>query len=322
MRIVVTGAAGFIGGHLFRRLLKQGHALCGIVRTSGDASLSSATGTATLQALVEGHPDAALRACNSLDALHEIVVRFQPDACVHLAGRSSVRESLQNPGLYEEANCRFSMGLLQALRASGCRRVVHASTVMVYGKDAPSPYQEDRLGSAPLSFYGASKLAVETQMNAWRALHGMETINLRLFSVYGAGLRRDCVPYLIASAILEARNFNVFGDGSSQRDYVALDDVLDALEAALAVRWTKIFPRALNIGSGKGTRLSDLIRLLEQGLDKKLALDFNPPVQGELHSIVADIALAETSLVWRPRVELANGMGGLAKWFLTSEKFN
>ena len=322
MRIVVTGAAGFIGGHLFQRLLQQGHVLCGIVRTIEETSPTRVASAAKLQSVIEGHPNAVLRACNSLDSLLEIVARFRPDACVHLAGRSSVRESLQNPGLYEDANCRFSMGLLEALRAAGCRRVVHASTVMVYGKDAPAPYCEKHLGSSPLSFYGASKLAVETQMNAWRALHGMETINLRLFSVYGPGLRRDCVPYLIASAILENRGFNLFGDGSSQRDYVALEDVLAAIEAALSVRWTDSFPTALNIGSGKGTRLIDLIQLLERGLGKKLTLEFKPPVQGELHSIIADVNQTEASLGWRPRVELAEGMGRLAKWFLDFENFN
>lgn len=286
MRILITGARGFIGGHLSKHLASRGHELQPFVR--GD----------------------------SLD----LIASFKPEVCIHLAGRSSVRESLQNPALYEDANCRFSMALLEALRGAGTRRVIHASTVMIYGKDAPLPYAEDRIGSTPASFYGASKLAIEAQMNTWQTLHGVETINLRIFSVYGPGLRPDCVPHLIASAILEGRTFNIFGNGSSIRDYVAVGDVVSAFDAALNAQWGSDFPLALNIGSGRGTSLMELIGMLETGLQKKLKIEFKPPVAGELHAIVADVSRARQFLDWQPRANLGAEIRALSVWFQTRQK--
>src|SRR6185295_9192648 len=152
------------------------------------------------------------------------------------------------------------------------------------------------IGSSPASFYGASKLAVEALMNTWRALHGMETINLRFFSVYGPELRPDCVPHLIASAIENNAEFTVLGDGSSVRDYIEVEDVMDAIEAALQAPWSAQFPTALNIGSGMGTRLSDLIKLIEQGMNKTARIVHKPAVVGELPVIVAGVQAAKEAL--------------------------
>src|SRR5262249_20308829 len=159
----------------------------------------------------------------------------------------------------EEANYRYTASLLEALYQNGCRRVIQASSVNVYGKDAPLPYSEDHLGGPPSSPYGASKLACEMLANTYHALHKLQTINLRLFSVYGPDLRPDQAPHLIASAILKKQPFNVFGDGSSMRDYIEVEDALDAIESAIASKET--FP-ALNIGSGFGTTLLELIQTI------------------------------------------------------------
>lgn len=317
MKVMITGAAGFVGAHVFERLVSRGYEVAGVVRGVGEQSPSSARRIAALDEICAQNSNAQLIRVDIASSLNEQIPNFKPDACVHLAGRSSVRESLQNPGLYESANGQFSMRLLEALRLAGCRRVVHASTVMVYGKDAPRPYREDAIGTMPASFYGASKLAIETQMNTWRALHGMETVNLRLFSTYGPGLRADCVPHLIASAIVAQRAFNVFGDGSSVRDYVAVEDVVEAIELSLSAAWRSNFPLALNIGSGVGTRLIDLIRMLERGLRAELQIEFKPAVAGELAAITADVSAAQRELNWSPSVKIDAGMLGLTDWFRT-----
>lgn len=314
MRILITGASGFIGSNLFERLARKNVCVAGVVRANNQ-SASSEKRIAHLDQLVQAHPNACILRCPDFGGLTKLFAEFSPTTCVHLAGRSSVRESFHNPGMYAEANGAGVIDVLEAARGTHCRRVVHASSVMIYGKDAPLPYNEVHIGSTPASFYGASKLAAEILLNAWRALHGIEVVNLRLFSVYGPDLRPDSVPHLIASAIREEREFTVFGDGSSVRDYVEIDDVLNAIEAAIAAPWTSDFPRALNIGSGVGTPLLDLVRLIERGLNKKGRLVHKPAVAGELHAIVADIAEAERILKWKAQIGLHDGIARLTDWF-------
>ncbi|MEI6231793.1 MAG: GDP-mannose 4,6-dehydratase [Planctomycetota bacterium] len=315
MRVLLTGATGFIGAHFFERLARKGDTVAGFIRSVGNATLSSASRLSRLERIVETHPNARLLHAARFADAESAIAAFAPTACIHLAGRSSVRESVNHPGLYADVNCAGTIELLEVLRRAGCPRVIHASSVMVYGKDAPLPYSEARTGSAPASFYGASKLAAETVLNTWRVLHGMETINLRLFSVYGPDLRADSVPHLIASAIREQREFTVFGNGGSVRDYIEIEDVADALEAALRVRWSQDFPAALNIGTGVGTSLLEMIRTIEGAMNETARLVFKPTVPGELQAIIAECESAKRMLKWEPRVNRADGIARMAEWF-------
>jgi UDP-glucuronate 4-epimerase len=144
----------------------------------------------------------------------------------------------------------------------------------------------------------------------------METVNLRLFAVYGPDLRQDCVPHLVATAIMKGKPFTVFGDGTSMRDYVEIRDVLSALDAACLGHESHA---ALNVGSGFGTTLLELIALLEKSLGKKAELVFKPPVPGELLMAVPDISLAMEKLNWEPRVSVEEGTARMAEWFKNPE---
>jgi UDP-glucuronate 4-epimerase len=316
-RFLVTGAAGFVASHLMPRLLNAGHLVTGMVRYARRASEASKRRMGALDALQEKYKDHfQLTQCDDGMAMREAVARAKPDICIHLAGRSWVRESVAWPELYVEANYRTTVGLMDALHHSGCRRVVLASSSMVYGKDAPLPYVEDQLGVAPASPYGASKLACEALLNTYHALYKMETVNLRLFSIYGPDLRQDCVPYLIGSAIMQGKPFTVFGDGSSMRDYIEVNDAMDAIEAAC--RGHESYP-ALNIGSGFGTPLIDLVRLLEKCIGRKVELSFKASLASELPLAVPDLCLAMEKLKWEPKISIEEGMARLAEWFKSPE---
>jgi nucleoside-diphosphate-sugar epimerase len=315
VRILITGVTGFIGSHLFEHLARENTVVAGFVRNAENNSPERALRLAQLNNIARECPNATILTGPRFGEMERDVAEFSPTACVHLAGRSSVRESFSNPGLYATSNAAATIELLEILRRAGCLRVIHSSSVMIYGKDAPLPYTESGIGSTPASFYGASKLATETFVNTWRVLHGMEAINLRLFSVYGPELRPDCVPHLIASAIRDDRDFTIFGDGSSVRDYVEIDDVVRAIQAAIHTPWSKSFPLALNIGSGIGTALIELVRIIERGMNKKARLVHKSAVRSELQAVVAGIDLARTTLQWEPRVELKDGMARLTNWF-------
>ena len=319
VRILITGAAGFIGSQVFARFAQAGVRVAGFIRDSQNPTALHTRRLAKLDQIASAHSNPVLIRGKSFSAAKIDIVDFSPTVCVHLAGRSSVRESLKNPGLYVDANVGSTIELLETLRAIGCNRVVHASSVMVYGKDAPSPYHELELGTSPASFYGASKLAAETLLNTYRMLHRFEAINLRLFSVYGPDLRPDSVPHLIASAIRDDREFNIFGDGSSVRDYVEIRDVVDAIEAAVRVEWSANFPGTLNIGSGVGTPLLEVLRNIEQGMCKKARLVYKPAVEGELKTIVAGIENSGRFLGWKPRISFREGVGRFTEWFGSSE---
>lgn len=312
MKILVTGATGFIGFHLIPRLLSAGHLVCGLTRYSNMQSNESRRRWKKLEELQSTYKERLqFLACEDVQALPGAFKKIQPDVCVHLAGRSWVRESIGYPDLYEEANYRTTVGVLEGLRLAGCRRVVFASSVMVYGKDATLPYNEKYLGGPPASPYGASKLACEVLLNTYRVVHKLETVNLRLFSVYGPEMRPDCVPFLIASAILKGQPFTIFGDGSSVRDYIEIVDVLGAIEAAVLQNESH---DALNIGTGSGTSMLELVRSIEQALGKKVDLVYKPAIPGELLVAIPDISMAMEMLKWKPIVGLPEGIDRMVAW--------
>jgi UDP-glucuronate 4-epimerase len=313
MNILVTGASGFLGYHLVSRLLTKGYNVTGTIRRAGMASADSRRRMKKLENIAaRGLGSLTIARSEEFEALYNTFQKNKPQICVHLAGKSWVRESVGYPELYEEANYRYTASLLEALYQNGCRRVIFASSVHVYGKDAPLPYSEDQIGGAPGSPYGASKLAGEMLVNMYHGLHKLETVNLRLFSVYGPDLRPDQAPHLIASAILKKQPFTVFGDGSSMRDYIEVDDVLNAIERAVE---SKESYAALNIGSGFGTTLLELIQTIENALGKKAELVYKPPVLGELQVAVPDISLAMEKLKWEPTIDLETGIARVAAWF-------
>ncbi|HEY3321540.1 MAG TPA: NAD-dependent epimerase/dehydratase family protein [Planctomycetota bacterium] len=313
MKILVTGAAGFIGSHLIPRLLSHGHTVTALVRHNATCSDNGKRRLVNLEAIEAQKPrDLRIIRCENTHGLASALRGCNAELCVHLAGRSWVRESIGWPELYVEANYRYTVALAQALSAAGCQRIVFASTVMVYGKDAPLPYAENQLGSFPSSPYGASKLACEALLNTYRALGKLEVINLRLFSVYGPELRQDLVPHLIATAIMKGKPFTVFGDGSSIRDYIEIEDALNAIEAACNVPEVHA---TLNVGSGFGTSVLELVHLIENALSKKAELVYKPAIEGELAVAIPDISLAMSVLKWEPAVSVESGMARMAGWF-------
>jgi len=312
MRVLITGAAGFVGSHLTEALLAAGERVLALVRPTASASDNTKRRTKQFEALGARYPgNLELVRAEIGPGVHDVIKKIAPDVCIHLAGRSWVRESIGWPEQYVEANLNRTTILLEALRVAGCKRVVFASSSMIYGADAPLPYMEEETGTFPASPYGATKLGCEMQMNAFAVLHGMQTVNLRLFSVYGPDIRQDCVPFLIAQAAMKGKPFNVFGDGTSLRDYIEVGDVVTAIIAA--ARGKMSLP-ALNIGSGFGTSLNELIQMIESGLGKKIELVHKPPVAGELTVAVPDITLAIDKLGWEPKCTIEDGIGDFCRW--------
>lgn len=313
MRILLTGGAGFIGSHLLERLLGLGHAV-GVVDCLDD------------------YYDPALKRRNLSEvrgafALHEADVRdgaavarafdaTKPEAVIHLAARAGVRPSLEQPELYQAVNVEGTLVLLEECRRRGVGRFVFASSSSVYGDADRVPFREDDASICPASPYGVTKLIGEHYCSVWHRLFGMRITALRFFSVYGPRQRPDMAIRKFATLMREGREVPVFGDGSMQRDYTYVDDVVDGVLGALAREdGFEIY----NLGESRTVSLTELVAVLERALGVKAKVKHLPPPPGDVRRTFADIAKARANLGYAPKVPIEEGVRRFVEWLRASQ---
>lgn len=228
MRALVTGSAGFIGYHLSRRLLGEGHAVVGLDGFSDyyDVALKRAR-HAELERLPGFEPVEGRLETPGL--LHDLLGRVRPDIVVHLAAQAGVRYSLENPQAYADANLTGSFNLLEAVRAHPVRHLLLASTSSAYGGNTALPFRETDRAVTPLTLYAASKLAMEAMAHSYAHLFGLPTTAFRFFTVYGPWGRPDMALFLFARKILAGEPIEVFSGGTAERDFTYVDDLVDAI---------------------------------------------------------------------------------------------
>jgi len=303
MRVLLTGGAGFIGSQLLERLLARGDDVA-VIDDFND------------------YYDPALKRSNLPKAgfrLHErdirdaaeLVGREKPDAVVHLAARAGVRPSLADPLLYESVNVGGTLRLLEACRQAGVGRFVFASSSSVYG-NGKAPASEDDEPLSPISPYGISKLMGEHYVRIYSHLHGLKATCLRFFTVYGPRQRPDMAIHAFARAIAEGREIPMFGDGSTERDYTHITDILQGVLAAL----DKPEPFAVyNLGESRTVPLRRLIELLEGYVGKKARIKPMPEQPGDVKRTFASIDKARKHLGYAPKVAIEEGLRDFVEWF-------
>lgn len=314
MKVVVSGCAGFIGSHLTRTLLAQGHEVVGIdlFVPNYDPSLKWAALAPALITprfrLVEGD----IRDANLLSQ----VITSDVDQVVHLAALAGVRASIDQPAEYIDVNVRGSVQILEACRKSGVGRLVLASSSSVYGAGAPTPFREDLPPGLPLSPYAASKRSMEVMSQTWHQLYGLSIVNLRFFTVYGPGQRPDLAIHKFTHLIHQGRPLPFFGDGSSQRDYTHVADIVRGIGAAMdwvgqGHRWG-----VFNLAGGQTISLRDLVILLEHALGKKAMLQQLPNQSGDMDLTWADLSLAKEHLKVSATIPFEEGIRDFVAWYL------
>lgn len=293
MRVLVTGGAGFIGSHLVDALLDRG------AEVSMADHLHRSPKPWFGEALLRG-AQLYVADLRDLPALRPAFAASRPEVVLHLAAQVDVRQSVADPAFDAQVNVAGTVSVLEAAREVGTRRVVMASTAAVYGdpRELPTP---ETAAIAPLSPYGTSKAAAEWYLAQYRRLHGISTLALRMANVYGP--RQDPhgeagVVSIFGGLAASGAPATVFGDGRQTRDYVFVDDVVDAWLAAAASDVTG----ALNISTGIETSVCELAEALD------LAYDFAPGRAGEIERSCLDPSAAAAELGWRPAVPLANGL--------------
>ncbi|MCA9661623.1 MAG: NAD-dependent epimerase/dehydratase family protein [Myxococcales bacterium] len=309
--IVVTGGAGFIGSHLVDRLLARGDAVVCV------DDFNDAYDPALKRENVAPHRDAAAFRVVELDVREReptiaLVRELRPDAVVHLAARAGVRPSLANPWLYQETNVGGTLNVLEACRLAGVERFVFGSSSSVYGCDAAAPFAEDALDLRPASPYAATKIAGEAMVHSYAHLYGIQATSLRFFTVYGPRQRPDLAISKFTAGILRGAPIELFGDGTSSRDYTHVDDIVAGTLAALdrAAPGYAVF----NLGSARPTSLRSLVAALEGIIGVAAKIEWSPAQPGDVPRTHAALERARAELGYAPAVSLVDGLADFIRW--------
>jgi UDP-glucuronate 4-epimerase len=312
MNFLVTGGAGFIGSHVCERLLAAGHAVWALDDLNGfyDPALKRRN-LAQIQAwqkpFVFTQGDVADRPC-----VERLFRQVQFDQVIHLAARAGVRPSLEEPALYQRVNVEGTANLLEAARARGVTKITLASSYSVYGINSKIPFVESDPVFCPISPYAASKLACEALGHVYHHVYGMDVVMLRFFTVYGPRQRPDLAIHKFARRIVAGQPIQVFGDGSSARDYTYITDIVDGIMAC--VRQTFGY-EIFNLGGSNPTKLSRLVELLEAALGKRALVERKPDQPGDVPRTWADLAKSGRRLGYAPKVRMEEGLPLFVDWF-------
>ncbi len=320
-RVLVTGAAGFIGSHLCERLLAEGCRVWGIdnfdpyyAESVKRANIAPALTDSSMR-LVEGDiRDGVL--------LEGLFADVPFDAVVHLAARPGVRPSLEEPLPCIEVNVDGTVRLLEAMRRNHVSRLVFGSSSSVYGDSSIAPYSEDQAADRPISPYAASKRAAEHLVYAYHHLFGLSAVCLRFFTVYGPRQRPDLAIHKFARLLARGEPLPFYGSGGSGRDYTYVDDAVEAIIRSL--RFTDAGSNGgarfeiLNVGRGEPVTLNELVEALARALGRKPRLDRQPDQPGDVSYTCASTERIENTLGFRPVVGLDEGLSRFAAWIAES----
>ena len=318
MKVLLTGAAGFIGYHAALRFLRRGDEVVGLdslndyyaVRLKQDRLdlLRSEKGFRFRQIDIARRDLAEAIGADALDA----------DLIVHFAAQAGVRYSVKNPFAYVEANVAGPVAILElAARLPKRPAVVYASSSSVYGSSDIVPFVETARVDSPVSVYAATKRAGELLAHAYTDLYGVRSTGLRLFTVYGPYSRPDMAPWLFTEAILNGRPISVFNNGEMQRDFTHVDDIVEGIVAAADRMLSKPDETApiYNLGNNSPVMLLDFIAAIEKAAGRKAIMEMRPKPSGDVLRTFADVSLAERDLAFRPKIVLEQGIADFVAWF-------
>lgn len=312
MRILVTGAAGFIGSHLVDRLLADGHEVTGL--DSFDLFYPADRKRANLRLALE-RPGFQLVDGDIRDEaiVQRLMVDFQPDAIVHLAARAGVRPSIQQPELYCDVNVVGTCRLLQAACSAAKRpRFIYASSSSVYGDRDDAPFREDDRIDQPVSPYAATKQACELLAHTFHELHGLPVTGLRFFTVYGPRNRPDLAIHRFAHLIDSGKPVPMFGDGSTRRDYTYVADIVDGVVRAVdRCRSRHVY----NLGNSSPVTLLEMIRAIGRALGKEPIIERLPEQPGDVRQTFADVTRAGRELGYQPTTSFDEGLKRFIEWY-------
>lgn len=326
MRFLITGTAGFVGFHLAKRLLADGHEVQGIDALTPyyDVELKKKrhgvlAGSNRFTAHIANLEDA-----KKIDAIH---AGAKPDVIVHLAAQAGVRYSLENPEAYVRSNVDGTFNLLEIMRRSPPKHYIFASTSSVYGANKNMPFRETDRADHPLTLYAATKKAGELMAHSYAHLFEIPTTVVRFFTVYGPWGRPDMALFKFVDAILKGKPIDVYGEGRMSRDFTFVGDLVEAIARLVPLAPARGTPsdgdslspaapyRVVNIGRGAPVELSAFIEAIELKLGKKATKNLMPMQQGDVSDTFANADLLENLTGYRPATTIEEGVGAFVDWY-------
>ena len=326
--ILVTGAAGFIGYHVTRRLLDRGDEVLGLdnVNSYYDPALKEAR-----LARLTGERFRFLRLdIGDTDAMRRMFETYKPTRVVHLAAQAGVRYSITNPHAYVDSNLLGFLNILEGCRHNGVEHLVYASTSSVYGANTKQPFSEHDNVDHPVSLYAATKKANELMAHTYAHLYGLPTTGLRFFTVYGPWGRPDMALFKFTRGILAGEPIPVFNEGRMVRDFTFIDDIAEGIvrvsdqPAQPDPAWSGDDPdparsyapyRVFNIGNSQPVDLLTYISLIEQRLGINAKMELLPMQPGDGPATMADVSELEKAVGFRPRITVEEGVARFVDWY-------
>ncbi|WP_251454378.1 NAD-dependent epimerase [Veillonella intestinalis] len=317
-RILITGAAGFIGFHLAKRLLEQGSIICGLdnINDYYDVSLKESR-----LALLKNFANFTFVKGNIAD---EVVVAhvfetFKPDIVVNLAAQAGVRYSIDNPKAYMESNMMGFFTILEACRKYPVEHLLFASSSSVYGNQQKTPFATTDNVDHPISLYAATKKSNELMAYTYSHLYGISATGLRFFTVYGPYGRPDMAYFKFTNKICQDTPIQIYNQGDMYRDFTYVDDIVIGIERMLCNppkknEWGDAY-KVYNIGNNKPEKLMYFIEVLEEQLGKIAVKEFLPMQPGDVYQTYADVTELEEDFDFKPVTSIEEGLGKFVTWY-------
>ncbi len=335
MKVLVTGAAGFIGFHLSKKLIQRGDSVIGLDNLNSyyDKSLKTSRIDQLQIISKNNHNKFCLEEEDLQDSscVKKLFTKYKPDAVVNLAAQAGVRYSIENPMAYIESNLVGFGNILEGCRHNKVKHLIYASSSSVYGGNSKLPFSEKDSVNHPVSLYAASKKANELMAHTYSHLYDLPATGLRFFTVYGPWGRPDMALFLFTRAILDKKPIQIFNHGNMVRDFTYIDDIIESLLRVINKPATadKAFStenpnpstswaphRVFNIGNSCPTPLMEYISAIEDALGIKAIKEFLPMQPGDVPATAADTSELESWIGFKPNTKVSEGVKNFVKWYL------
>ena len=310
-RVLITGAAGFIGFHLSKFLVEKGYEVLGVDNLNDyyDTNLKQSRLN-----ILRKHQcfDFVLIDISNREQLTISFNKFKPSKVINLAAQAGVRYSLTNPYAYMESNLVGFLNVIELCRQNDVNGFIYASSSSVYGSNEKKPFSVDDRVDHPISLYAASKRANELIAHSYSHLFDLNTTGLRFFTVYGPWGRPDMAMYIFTDRILNGKPIQVYNNGNMRRDFTYIDDIIDGIYRSMLMNYKHA---VFNLGNNKSENLLDLIKLIEIELAQKANLIYEPMQPGDVKESYADISASIEKLEFNPRTDISEGVPKFIKWY-------